>query len=114
MEVLEISDMQINTYKYTGRWKYSYTESGYLITVISDAVAYYEINSGIITRLAIEMFAVNDLDTFTKDESVVEAVGSFKMTLVLSDSYNNIIEVFFPFIAILTIIKTKRVIIGKK
>ncbi|MHA1329770.1 MAG: hypothetical protein ACTSR2_01715 [Candidatus Hodarchaeales archaeon] len=97
----------VTTYEYSGEWKYEYRESNLTITVISDLKAFYDVESGLIIRMNLEMNAYHEQDELFLKEPVIDAVGSFKMTYVEPRSaYQSIFPtVVIPSLIIYVLIK---------
>ncbi|WP_455465102.1 hypothetical protein [Candidatus Hodarchaeum mangrovi] len=106
--LIEISgDHSIETVEYQGQWIYVDFESDYVIEVISDLNAYYDIESGVIIRMDLEMMSIQKFTGEIPKETIIDAVGSFKMILVLAKSKYvtnlNLLLVLIPLIFLLSI-----------
>ncbi|MHA1972087.1 MAG: hypothetical protein ACTSW1_03770 [Candidatus Hodarchaeales archaeon] len=80
---IELSDGKtITTFEYTGDWKYEYEESNSTITVVSNIKTFYDVESGLIIRIDLEMVAYHESDELGSKVPIVDSVGSLKMTYV--------------------------------
>ncbi|MFX0086739.1 MAG: hypothetical protein ACFFAU_13795 [Candidatus Hodarchaeota archaeon] len=98
LEDLDVSNEIIQTQKYEGNWEYNFTQEAHSIRVISQLVIYFDLVTGLIVQMELEMSEVRS--SLDHKIPIIDPIGSFKMVRTISSSSNMNIILLSPLFAV--------------